>query len=96
MVCWLEILEPGFQAGVGGKVDGLVGTLAEGGQGYAAVERAGAFFFDYEVCGVCGVAVFGDIEWIGHAVVLRLESDFDYLHGCDDGYGFGYAGGKSG
>ena len=74
----------------------MVGTLAEGGEGDAAVERAGAFFFDDEVGGVCGVAIFRDIERIGHAVVLRLKSDFDDLHGCDDGYGFGYTGGKSG
>lgn len=96
VVCGLEVLEPGFQTGVGGEVDGLVGALAEGGEGDPAVECAGAFFFDDEVGGVCGVAVFGDVEGVGHAVVLGLESDFDDFHGGDDGYGFGYAGGKSG
>lgn len=62
----LVLLEEGFELRVGGEVDGLVGALAKGGQGDAAVEGAEAFFFDDGVGGVGGVAVFGDIEGVGH------------------------------
>ena len=43
-----------------------------------------------------GVAVFGDVERVGHRVVLGLESDFDDFHGCDDHDCFGYSGAETG
>lgn len=33
---------------------------------------------------MCGVAVFGHVERVGHGVVLRLESDLDDFHRGDD------------
>lgn len=92
----LPALQAVLEVRVGGEVDGLVGALAQGGQRHAAVEGAHAFFFEHRVQGVCGVAVFRDVERVGHAVVLRLQADFDYFHGCHDGDGFGDTGGKTG
>ena len=86
----METLEIEFEVGVCGEVYGLVGSLAESGEGDAAVEGRWAFFFDHGVEGVGGVAIFGNVERVGHAVVLGLESDFDDFHGCNDSYSFGY------
>ncbi len=66
MVSGLVLLQEGFELRVGREVDGLVGALAEGGQGDAAVKGAEAFFFDDGVGGVGGVAVFWDVERIRH------------------------------
>ena len=81
-----------FEVFVGGEVDGLVCALAEGGEAHAAVEGPHAFFPHHHVEGVGGVAVFGDVEWVGHGVVLALKADFHDLHRGDDADGFGYAG----
>jgi hypothetical protein len=43
-----------------------------------------------------GVAVFGYVEWVGHGVVLGLQSDLDDFHGCDDDDGFSDSGGETG
>lgn len=81
---------------VGPEVDGLVGALAEGGEGDAAVEGAESFFFNHRVARVRGVAVFGDVERVGHGVVLGLKADFDDFHGGHDGDGLGDTGGETG
>ncbi len=92
----LPALQAVLEVRVGGEVDRLVGPLAQGGQRHAAVEGAHAFFLEYGVQGVCGVAVFRDVERVGHAVVLRLQADLDYFHGRHDGDGFGDAGEETG
>ncbi len=92
----LVLLQEGFKLRVGGEVHSLVCALAEGGEGDAAVEGAEAFFSDDGVGGVGGVAVFGNVEGVGHGVVLGLEADFDDFHWGDDGDGFGDAGGETG
>jgi hypothetical protein len=70
----------------------LVGALPQRGQGDAAVQRAGALFPDDGVEAVRGVAVLGDVERVGHGVVLCLQADLDDLHGRHDGDGLGDAG----
>ena len=95
MVGGLILLQKGFELRVGGEVDGLICALAEGGERDAAVEGAKAFFFDHGVGGVRGVAVFGDVEGVGHGVVLGLEADFDDFHRSNYGDGFGDAGGET-
>ena len=92
----LEILEPLFQLGVGGEIDRLVRALAEGRERHPAVQRPGAFFLEHGVGGVRRVAVFGDVERVGHAVVLGLQADLDDFHRGDDADGFGDAGGEAG
>ena len=72
MVCRLKILQPLFQLGVGGEIDCLVGTLAEGSEGHAAVEGADAFFFQNGEESVHGIAVLGNVEGVGEGVVLGL------------------------
>jgi hypothetical protein len=72
VVCRLQILQPGLQLRVRGEIDGLVGALAERGEGNAAVECADAFFPDDGEESVHGVAVFGHVEWIRERVVLGL------------------------
>jgi hypothetical protein len=62
VVCRLEILQPGLQLRVRGEIDGLVGALAERGEGDAAVQCPNAFFFDDGEESVYGVAVFGHVE----------------------------------
>ena len=91
MVRGLEVLQPLLEFGVGGEVDGLVCALTEGGEGHAAVQGADTFFAEDGEEAVHGVAVFGDVERIGEGVVLRLQADFDDLHGRDDGDSFGDA-----
>jgi hypothetical protein len=44
---------------------------------------------------VWGAAVLGDVERVGHAVVLRLQADLDDFHWVDDGHGFGYTGSET-
>lgn len=92
----LPVHEPALKVRVGGKVDGLVGALAQGGEGDAAVEGAEPFLLDDGVEGVGGVAVLGDVERVGHGVALRLQADLDDLHRGDDGDGLGDAGGEAG
>lgn len=92
----LEGLQPGFELAVGGEIDGLIGALTQGGQRYAPVERAEPFFLDDRIESVCGVAVFGDVERVGHGVVLGLEPDLDHFHRCDNGNAFRDASGESG
>ena len=91
----MVFLQESAKFGVGCEIDGLIGALTERRQGYTTVECSETFFFDDGVEGVCGVAVFRDVERIGHGVVLGLKSDFDDLHGRDDGDGFCYAGGEA-
>lgn len=92
----LEVLQPLLEFGVGGEIDGLVGALAEGGQGDAAVEGADAFFVQDGEEAVHCVAVFGDVERVRERVVLGLEPDFDHFHRRHDGDGFGDAGAEAG
>ena len=92
----LVLLQEGFELRVGGEVDGLIRTLAQGCEGDAAVEGAEAFFFDDGVGGMRGVAVFGDVEGVSHGVVLGLEADFDDFHRGDHRDGFGHTGGETG
>ena len=92
----LQVLKQLFEFGVGAEVHGLVCSLAEGGEGDAAVYGADAFFFQDGEHGVGGVAVFGYVEGVGHGMVLGLEPDFDDFHGSDDGDGFGHTGCESG
>lgn len=62
----LEGLQPDFELAVGSEIDRLVRPLAQGGQRHAPVERAGPFFLDDRIESVCGVAIFGDVERVGH------------------------------
>ena len=84
----LDILQPGFEHGVQGEVDGLVGPLAQGSEGDAAIQRGRTFFLEDGVERMCGVSIFGNIERVGHAVVLGLQADFDDFHRVDDGHRF--------
>lgn len=42
----------------------LICSLPQGSKGNTSVEGTNAFFFDHEICGMRGVAVFGHIERI--------------------------------
>ncbi len=81
---------------VGCEVDGLICSLSQSGERDTPVQGAKAFFFKNGVQGVCSVAVFRDVQWVGHGVMLGLESDFDYFHRCHDRHCFGDAGSESG
>lgn len=96
LVRGLEILEPLLQLGVSGEIDRLVRALAERRERHPAVQRPNAFFLEDGIGGVRRVAVFGDVERVGHAVVLGLQADLDDFHRGDDADGFGDAGGEAG
>lgn len=96
LVLGLEVLEPLLEVGVGSEVDGLVGTLAESSETDTAVEGAEAFLLDDGVESVSSVAVLGDVHWVGHGVVLGLQTDLDDFHGSDDGDGLCDTGGETG
>lgn len=95
-VLGLPLLEPLLEVGVGGKVDGLVRALAESSEGDAAVEGAKALLLDDGVESVGGVSVLGNVHWVGHGVVLGLQTDLDDFHGGDDGNGLSDTGGETG
>lgn len=73
----------------------MVGRLPEGGEGDSAVQGLGALLAKDEVESVGGVAVFRDIERVGHRVHLRLKTDLDDLHGANDRDGFRYSSSES-
>lgn len=85
LILRLDLLEVLLHIGVGSEVDSLVGTLAEGGEGDTTVECGEAFLADDGVRGVGSVAVTGNVEGIGHGMVLGLKTDLDDFHGSDDG-----------
>lgn len=95
LVLRLPDLQPILEVAVSSEVDGLVGTLSQRRQRHTAVQRTEPLLLDDSVERVGGVAVLGDIEGIGHGVVLRLEADLDDLHGGDDGDGLGHTGGET-
>ena len=95
-VLGLVLLQGGLELGVGREVGGLVGTLAEGGQGDTAVEDAEALLADDGEERVRGAAVLGGVEGISQTVVLRLQTDLDHFHGVDDGDSLGDTSGKTG
>lgn len=95
LVLGLPDLQPLLEVAVGGEVDGLVRTLSERSQRDTTVQSAETFLLDDGVESVGGVAVLGDVEGIGHGVVLGLETNLDNFHGGNDGDGFSHTGSET-
>ena len=95
LVLGLPLLEPILEVGVGGEVDGLVGALAEGGQGDTTVQGTETFLLNDGEESVAGVAVLGNVERVGHGVVLSLETNLDDLHGGDNSDGLSHTSGET-
>src|SRR5579859_7522865 len=72
VVLWLVLFSPFLECLVSCKVDCLIGSLSYSGESNTAIQSAESFFFDHSICSMCGVAVLGHIERIGHRVVLGL------------------------
>lgn len=95
LVLGLDLLEVLLHVGVCSEVDGLVGTLAEGGEGDTTVESGEALLADDGVRSVSSVTVTRDVERIGHGVMLSLETDLHDLHGGDDSDGLSDTGSET-
>jgi len=91
----LVILEGLLEVAVSREVDSLVGSLSQRRQGNTTIQSAKALLFYDSVERMGGVAVLGDVEGIGHAVVLSLQSDLDDFHRRHNGNGFGNTGGET-
>lgn len=66
----------------------LVSSLSESSKTDSAIESAETFFGDDTIHGVRRITVFWNLERIGQRMRLRLQSDLDDFHGCDDRDGF--------
>ena len=95
VVLRLRFLEELFEFSIRGEVDRLVGALAEGREGHTPVEGADPFFAEDGEHGVCGVAVFRDVEGVTERVVLGLQADFNDFHRCYDRDSFRYTGAQT-
>ena len=67
-------------------------TLSQCSERDSTVQSTETFLLDNGKQGVARVAVLWNVEWVGHRVVLGLQTDLDDLHWCDDGNSFGDTG----
>jgi hypothetical protein len=63
--------------------------LAKGGEGDTAVEGSGPLLFQDEIESMGSVAVFGNVERVGHRMLLGLQPNLYDLHRAHDRHGFG-------
>jgi len=70
-------------------------TLSQSSERDTTVQRTEALLLDDRVQSVSSVAVLWHVEWVGHGVVLSLETDLDNLHWSDNGDSLGDTGGET-
>ena len=71
---------------------GLVHTLSQRSKRNTTIQGTNTLLLHNSIQGVSSVAVLWNVEWVGHGVMLCLETDLDDLHWGDDRDGFGDSG----
>jgi hypothetical protein len=76
------------QLRIRGEICSLVCALAQCRERNTTPQSCCALFLHHRIQGVGSVSVLWYVEGVGHGVVLRLQSDLDDFHWCNNDDGF--------